>query len=108
MEETSDSPAITPRSVGTRYGIIMGTISIGYFLIMVIADIDMGKGIARWGTTLIAIVITFFALKYFKDNGNGFMSYGQGVGIGFWTGLISALIGNAFTYIYVKIIDDAS
>ena len=34
------------------------------------------------------------------------MSYGQGVGIGFWIGLVSAVIGNVFTYIYVKFIDD--
>jgi len=106
MEGNSESPAITPRSAGIRYGIIMGTISIAYFLIFVITDMDMSKGIGRWGTTLIAIVIIYFAHKYFKDNSDGFMSYGQGVGIGFWVGLVSAVIGNVFTYIYVKFIDD--
>ena len=35
------------------------------------------------------------------------MSYGQGVGIGFWIGLVSAVIGNVFTYIYVKFIDES-
>ena len=106
MEETSESPAITPRSTGIRYGIILGTISIAYFLIFVITDMDMSKGLGRWGTSLIAIVIVFLAHKYFKDNADGFMSYGQGVGIGFWVGLVSAVIGNLFTYIYVKFIDD--
>jgi hypothetical protein len=33
------------------------------------------------------------------------MSYGQGVGIGFWIGLISAAISSVFTYIYAKFID---
>jgi hypothetical protein len=106
MEGTSESPAISTRSAGIRYGIIMGTISIAYFLIFVITDMDMSKGLGRWGTSLIAIVIIYFAHKYFKDNGDGFMSYGQGVGIGFWVGLVSAVIGNLFTYIYVKFIDD--
>ena len=106
MEGNSESPAITTRATGIRYGVIMGTISIVYFLIFVIADLDMSKGIGRWGTTLISIVIIYLAHKYFKENGDGFMSYGQGVGIGFWVGLVSAVIGNAFTYIYVKFIDD--
>jgi hypothetical protein len=43
--------------------------------------------------------------KYYKDNGNGFMSYGQGMGIGFWASLISSLISSTFTYLYVKFID---
>jgi hypothetical protein len=106
MEGNSESPAITTRSTGIRYGIIMGTISIAYFLIFVITDMDMSKGLGRWGTSIIAIFIIYFAHKYFKDNGDGFMSYGQGVGIGFWVGLVSAVIGNLFTYIYVKFIDD--
>jgi len=106
MDANSETQAITTRSTGIRYGIIMGTISIVYFLIFVIADLDMSKGIGRWGTTLIAIVVIYLAHKYYKDNGDGFMSYGQGVGIGFWVGLVSAVIGNVFTYIYVKFIDE--
>ena len=54
---------------------------------------------------IITIVIIFLAHKYFKDNGDGFMSFGQGVGIGFWIGLVSAVISSIFTYIYVKFID---
>jgi hypothetical protein len=31
------------------------------------------------------------------------MAYSQGIGIGFWTGLVSAAISSVFTYIYAKI-----
>ncbi len=31
------------------------------------------------------------------------MTYGQGIGIGFWAGLVSASISSIFTYIYAKI-----
>ena len=54
---------------------------------------------------IITIVIIFLAHKYYKDNGDGFMSYGQGIGIGFWIGLVSAVISSIFTYIYAKFID---
>ena len=33
------------------------------------------------------------------------MSYGQGIGIAFWIGLVSAVISSLFTYIYAKFID---
>lgn len=106
MEENTDVQLVTPRSVGIRYGLIFGIISIFYFLIFVMADLDMSKGFGRWGTTVIALVIVFLAHKFFKESGDGFMSYGQGIGIGFWTGLTSAVVSSVFTYVYVKFIDD--
>ena len=99
------TPTVTTRSVGVRYGIIGGLISIAYFLVLTTAGVDMSQGIGRWAGMIITIVIIFLAHKYFKDNGDGFMSYGQGIGIGFWIGLVSAVISSIFTYIYAKFID---
>lgn len=106
MTENADSEVLTTRSVGIRYGIIFGFISIVYFLIFVLADLDMSQGIGRWGTTVISVVVIYIAHKFFKDNGDGFMSIGQGVGIGFWIGLTASVISSVFTYVYVKFIDD--
>src|SRR5690606_22978283 len=39
------------------------------------------------------------------DEGDGYMSYGQGVGIAFWYGLISSGISSVFMYIYIKFVD---
>ncbi len=105
MEQNATAPAITTRSTGIRYGVINGVIGIAYFLVLTMAEIDMSKGFGRWGGTIITIVIVFLAHKYFKENGDGYMSFGQGVGIGFWTGLVSAVISSLFTYIYAKFID---
>ena len=33
------------------------------------------------------------------------MTIGQGVGIGFWAGLVSSVISSIFMYIYVKFVD---
>ena len=106
MEENASTESITTRSVGIRYGMIFGVISIVYFLIFTLAELDMSQGIGRWGTTLISLVVVFLAHKYYKDNSDGFMSYGQGVGIGFWTGLIASAVSSIFTYIYIKFIDE--
>ncbi len=107
MEENVTVLTTTPRSAGVRYGIIYGIISIAYFLILTIADIDMTQGLGRWGGTIIAIVLVFLAHKYYKENADGFMTYGQGIAIGFWLGLVASAISSIFTYIYVKFIDES-
>jgi len=107
MEETTDSSAVTTRSVGIRYGIIMSLISIVYFLLFANLDMDSFLSLGRWGNTVIGIVILVLAHIYFKQNGDGFMSYGQGVGIAFWAGLVSSVIGSIFTYVYIKFFDSS-
>lgn len=103
MEENVTKSAITPRSVGLRYGVINGLIQVMYFLILTTAGLAVSGGFAPWVGFLISIVVLFLAHKYFKENGDGYMTYGQGIGIGFWTGLVSAGISSIFTYIYAKI-----
>ncbi|HCW06852.1 MAG TPA: DUF4199 domain-containing protein [Cytophagales bacterium] len=104
MEETA-KPTVTTRSVGIRYGLFMGVISIAYFLILNLLGVDMTQGIGRWASLIFNVAIIFLAHKYFKDNGDGFMSFGQGFGIGFWIALISSAISSVFTYVYIKFID---
>jgi hypothetical protein len=102
-DNVTTTSTVTTRSVGIRYGIINGLIQIVYFLIATTAGFAMSSGFAPWIGFLISIVMLFLAHKYYKENGDGYMTYGQGIGIGFWTGLVSASISAIFTYIYAKI-----
>jgi hypothetical protein len=109
MESTSNtnpaSPEVTTRSVGMRYGVIYGAIGFVYFLIFAITKMDMTQGFGRWGSVLIGIIIIVLAHKYFKDNNNSLMSYGQGVGISFWTGLVGCGLSSILSYVYIKFAD---
>ena len=100
----SESQVVTTRSTGIRYGLILAVISIAYFLILTISGVGM-QGPASYASYLFIAVIIFLAHKYYKENGNGFMTIGQGVGISFWTSLVSSVISSIFTYIYIKFID---
>ena len=104
MEEQT-SAAVTTRSSGIRYGVMLGVVSIGIFLILTFAGVDQTSGVGRWASVPIYIALIFMAQKYFKDGGDGFMSYGQGMGITFWLGLISTAIYMPVFYVYVKFID---
>jgi len=95
---------VTTRSVGMRYGLFMGGASIVVFLIMALSEMKP-DGPGRWIGILVSAVFIFLAQKYYKDNGDGFMTIGQGVGIGFWSGLVASVISSVFTYVYVQFID---
>jgi hypothetical protein len=88
-----------------RYGVISGAIGIALFVIMTILSISMTEGPGRWVGLLITGVLIYFAHKYYKDNGDGYMTIGQGTGIGFWLALVSTAISSVFSYIYMKFID---
>lgn len=109
MESQQSSAAttssVTTRSVGTRFGLIGGVISIAYFLVLVVAGVNMAQGYWNWVGYIITAVLLFLAHKQYKENTDGFMSYGQGIGIAFWMGLVGSVISSIFTYIYVKFID---
>src|SRR5262245_29869391 len=95
-----ESAPVTTRSVGMRYGMIQSVISIVYFLVLTFAGVNMTEGPGRWASLLFTLVLLFLAHKYFKDNGDGFMSFGQGMGISFWVALISTAIYSVFFYVY--------
>lgn len=98
-------PSVLIRRVGIRYGLILAGVSVLYFLIAASMSLNTNEGPGRWASIIFVIVILVLAHQYFKERGNGFMSYGQGIGIGFWTTLISSTISSLFTYIYMKFID---
>ena len=104
MENEQTAP-VTTRSVGIRYGLFMALAGIAYFVIMNVLDVDMTQGVGRWGSMIFYIALIVLAHKNFKDSGNGFMSYGQGLGITFWMALLSSVLGSIFTWVYVKFID---
>jgi ammonia channel protein AmtB len=105
--ENEQTVPVTTRSVGMKYGLFMSVIAILYFVVMNVAGIDMSEGIGRWGSFIFYIVLIVLAHKNYKENGNGFMSYGEGMGITFWLALITSVISSVFTYIYIKFIDDS-
>jgi hypothetical protein len=103
MEETT--PSVTTRSAGLTFGLYSAVVSILVFVVLSALGMNPFSGGWNYVGTVAAIVLLVLAQKNFKDNGNGFMSYGQGFGIGFWFGLAGVLLGVGFMYVYVEFID---
>ncbi|GAB2544448.1 DUF4199 domain-containing protein [Rufibacter soli] len=100
MEEQT----VTPASVGIRYGLITGFISIIYSLLLFVTGLHLNKGFS-YLAILIPIVGIVFAYRNFKNENGGFMSYGQGLGTGTILGAVSGVMSSIFSYIYIKFID---
>jgi hypothetical protein len=107
MEQQAIASTLTTRSVGIRYGAISGVIGIIIFILLNVSGVDITKPYWGWIGYAITAVILFLAHGYYKSNGDGYMNYGQGIGIAFWQGLIGGAISHVFSYIYVKFVDTA-
>ncbi len=105
MEENSD---VTKKSVVLKWGAISGLIGIIVFVIQDFAGLA-GDQTYGWVMMVIGIAIgvtlLIMAHKEFINGGDGFMSYGEGLGIGTLMSVVSSVISSIFTYIYVSFIN---
>lgn len=104
MEENVTEQA-TVKSVSIKWGLVSTAISIAMFLILALAGMNAFDQVWGWVGMGIGVVILILAHKEFKDNRDGYMSYGQGIAIAFWIGVISTIIPGIFSYVYAEIID---
>lgn len=101
MEETSQP---TVKSTAIKWGLINGLISIIFFVIVDFAGMAGNQSLS-WIGLVIFVILLFLAQKEFKNEGDGYMSFGQGLGIGTLIALISSLISSVFTFVYVSFIN---
>jgi hypothetical protein len=105
MEE-SITPAGDKRSVGIKYGLISTVVGIVFFLILIFTGQNPFVFKYGWVVSLLSsIVLIYLAHKEYKDENNGFMSYGEGVVIGVWFTLVAIAVGMLFNYVYSSFID---
>jgi hypothetical protein len=101
--ETNATP-VTTTSVGLRYGLLTGLVSIIVSFALNVAHMDQSP--AKWLSTVILIAGVFLAQSFYKQQNAGFMGYGEGVRIGMILTLVSGVMGAVFTYIYISFMDN--
>jgi len=94
---------VTPVSVGVRYGLLTGLVSTIFSFGLLVTETSQSP--LRWLGLAITVGGMVLAHNYFKQHNNGFMDYGQGLGIGTLMGGIGGLINTVFSYIYMNFID---
>lgn len=104
MEEMESNVSV--KSVSMKYGLYVGLVMIIYGMILQFAGMAANQALG-YVNYIFLIAFMVLAHKEYKEQGDGFMSYGKGLGIGTLTTLIGGLISIVFSYIYVKFIDDS-
>ncbi|MDX5346604.1 MAG: DUF4199 domain-containing protein [Hymenobacteraceae bacterium] len=94
-------------SVALRYGIITGLVLVIFTLILLLTDMS-GEPSISWLAYLIIIGGIVLGMKHFRAENGGFMSYGQGLGLGTLLSVIAGGLAGITTYVYIKFIDSSS
>jgi hypothetical protein len=94
----------TPLKIGLRYGLIVGLVMIIYSIILNVTGLNLNPAMG-YMSYVILIIFIFLAHNTFKKEGDGYMSIGQGLGIGMITSSIGGVLSSVFSTIYITIID---
>jgi hypothetical protein len=98
---------VTTSNVAIRYGLIVGVALIVYTLILQLSG-QAGNTALAMLSYIILIAGIVLGHNYFKTNGDGFMTMGQGIGIGTLISLISGVLSGIFSYIYIQFVDSST
>jgi Protein of unknown function (DUF4199) len=108
MEENATTQP-TVLSTALKYGLFIGVFSIVFTFIMIMTGSNPltrdWKDWSGWVSFVISVTLLVLAHKNFKDTGNGYMSYGQGLGIAFVAMMVSMILNFIFMYVYTSFVD---
>lgn len=106
MENDNTSEVkVTPRSIGIRFGLYNALLGILLFAIAIVLNQNPFSGVWNWVGVIVGVGIIVYAHMQYKSGGDGYMNYGDGVGISFWIGLISMVITVPVMYGYLTFVD---
>jgi len=99
---TENQPSVA--AVGFKYGFLFALIGVIYSLILMVADLGDNRLLSSLAY-LILIVGIIVAMKQFKTANYGYMSYGQGLGLGSLVAVVFGFLTGLFTWLYAEFID---
>jgi Protein of unknown function (DUF4199) len=104
LERMEQQQAPTIFGIATKYGLIMGVLSLGISLAGTLGHIK-----PTWVLTVVSvallIVLMVLAHRDFKKTHDGMMTYGQGLGSGTLLAAVSAAVNAVLLYIYASYIN---
>jgi hypothetical protein len=103
--ETINKPSTA--GIALKWGAITGLVSIIYSTILQVTGLASNQPMA-WAGSIIIIGGIFYGMNDFKSQTGGYMSYGEGLGVGTLLSAVSGLMSSAFSAFYIKFIDDSS
>lgn len=95
---------VSSARIALKYGIIIAVISMVYYTVLYLSGLFLNPVMPTLGY-LIIIGGLYSAMQEYKQQNNGIMSYGDGLGLGTLTSAIGALLTISYDLIYKEFID---
>ena len=102
MQPTSTTPS-TAR-VALKAGLITGLVMTVYSLILNMAGLPQSSPL-HYLSFLMLVGGLVYGMRDFKGQNGGFLSYGQGLGVGTLTAGVAGLLSSLVSTFYVKFVD---
>jgi hypothetical protein len=96
----------TTTRTALKWGVIIGIINILYST-AIMATGQIGNQSLGYAVYLIVGVGIYLALNDFKKENSGFLTFGQGLGLGTMMSAILGLISSFYSFAYMKFIDSS-
>lgn len=99
-----EQPTTTTARTALKYGLIFGVVYMIYTTIIYVTGQAANTALG-WFSFVISIAGMVLAMKEFRAESGGFMTYGQGLGIGTMMSAVSGFISAIYSFIYNEFID---
>lgn len=94
--------------IALKWGLIAGVINIVYGVVLIAIgkyqDPSMNTISTVFGIA-VAIAVLIYAMREYRALNGGYMSFGQGLGVGTLTSAVSGVVAGLFNLIYMQFID---
>lgn len=96
--------SVSTTAVGGRYGLLTGLVSVIISFGLYALELEQ-QPVVRFLTLAVLAVGIVLAMRNFKDQNTGFMSYGQGLSVGLTVSGVVGVLSAVFVYVYTKFVD---
>ncbi len=102
---------VSPRSTGIRYGFIAALITIALamtFHVTGMTDYSSQNSAMNWISSLLSYAVIIgalvLAMKKYREDLGGYLTFGQGFTTGFWAILIIAIVSAVWSFLFFSFI----
>lgn len=92
--------------IALKWGAIAGVVLVVYSLILFVTE-QAGNQSLGWISLALSVVFIVLAMREFRSLNEGYLSIGEGIGVGTLVSAISGLISATFSTIYTSFVDTA-
>ena len=91
--------------VALKYGVLASVVIMIYTTIINLAGLSQNKILSSLSFVFMIVAIVL-AMKNFREKNGGYMSYGEGLGLGTLVSAVMGLLSSAFAMFYMQFIDN--